>query len=381
MSKYLYLTACLCMLLSQANAQDGQFDLHFLLNQVDCENMKVSADITLKASDNSSTFNIAEQNYRMSFPRNAVANPAILEELELGGYTQLPNGTNVLYSPHSLVGSIDTVLSYNVELQSDAGMPISASEWTSVGRLQFDIVDLTKCFNLFWHTYDEAHYPNTVVVEKFDGGLHVVQEGVYADLNVCFYDFCSVAPTAYDDYIDAAQDESMTINVLDNDIDLNDDLDMSTFSLVSTPPAQQMVVTLTTNSGELLLEPMAGFVGEVAPFEYSICDMDSQCATAKVYVTVEEMVTSINEPENRYDIQLSPTAANDFITVQYLNIPVQSDAQIIITDVNGRILETQTKSIANNPTYRFEVANFPQGVYFLNTLIEGEWISKKFVKI
>ncbi len=381
MTKHLYLIACLCMLFSQANAQDGQFDLHFLLNQIDCENMKVSADITLKASDNGSTFNIAEQNYRMSFPRNAVANPMILEELDLGGYTQLPDGTNVLYSPHSLVGSIDTVLSYNVELQSDDGMPVSASEWTGVGRLQFDIVDATKCLNLIWHTYAEEHYPNTVVVEKFNGGLHVVREGIYADLDVCFYDFCSVAPTAYDDYINTLQDETMTVNVLDNDIDLNDDLDASTFSLISTPPTQQMTVTTTTNPGELVCVPAAGFIGEVAPFEYSICDMDGQCTTAKVYITVEEMVTSINEPESRYDIQLSPTAANDFITVQYLNIPVQSEAQIIITDVNGRILDTHNKLIANNPTYRFEVANLPQGVYFLNTLIEGEWVAKKFVKI
>jgi len=117
-----------------------------------------------------------------------------------------------------------------------------------------------------------------------------------------------------------------------------------------------------------------------APFEYKVCDTDGQCATAKVYITVDEAV-SIDEPDSRYDIQLLPTAANDFITVQYLNIPVQSDAQIVITDVNGRILETHNKSIANNPTYRFEVANFPQGVYFLNTLIEGEWVAKKFVKI
>ncbi len=381
MSKYLYLTACLCMLLSQANAQIGQFDLHFLLNEVDCGNMKVSADITLKASDNGSTFNVAEQNYRMSFSRNAVANPVILEELDLAGVTQLPDGTVVLYSSHSLVGSIDTVLSYNVELQSDAGMLVSASDWTSVGRLQFDIADPTKCLNLSWHTYAEVHYPNTVVVEKYDGGLYVVQEGNYADLDICFYDFCSVAPTAFDDFISALPNESMSVNVLDNDIDLNDDLDMSTFSLLSTPPAQQMTVTASNNPGELLLEPASGFVGEVAPFEYRICDTNGQCATANVYVTVSEVVTNVNEPESRYDIQLLPTVANDFITVQYLNIPVQSDAQIIITDVNGRILETQTRPISNNPTYRFDVSNFSQGVYFFNTLIEGEWIAKKFVKI
>lgn len=380
MTKYLYLIVCLCALMSQAKAQDGQFDLHFLLHQVDCQNMKVSADITLKASDPNSTFGIAEQNYRMSFQRDVVNNPVILEELDLGGFTQLNDGTVVLYSPHSLVGSIDTVLSYNVELQSDSGMPVSESEWVGVGRLGFDIVDPTKCLNLYWHTYAEAHYPNTVVVEKYNGALYVVKQGVYADLNICFYDFCSVAPTAYDDYIDALPNESMTVNVLENDIDLNDDLDISTFELISTPPTQQMTVTNTTNAGELIFSPAAGFIGEVAPFEYSVCDMDGQCSTAKIYVTVDDAV-SVDQPENRYDIQLSPTAANDFITVQYINIPVQADAQIVITDVNGRILETQNKSIANNPTYRFEVANFPQGVYFLNTLIEGEWIAKKFVKI
>jgi len=379
MSKYLYLTVCLCVLLSQANAQTGQFDLHFLLNQIDCENMKVSADITLKASDNSSAFSVAEQNYRMSFQREAVANPVILEELELAGYTQLTNGADVLYSPHSLVGSIDTVLSYNVELQSSEGRPVGASEWTGVGRLGFDIVDPTQCLNLFWHTYAEAHYPNTVVVEKYDGSLHVVAEGVYADLNICFYDFCS-NPFAYDDYFNV-EEASLTYNVLENDIDPNGDLDMSTFSLISTPPAQQMTVTTTTNPGEIVCEPIAGFAGQVVPFEYNICDMGGECSTAKVYVTVGGVVTGINEPESRYDIQLSPTAANDFIRVQYLNIPVQAEAQIIIADVNGRIIETHKKSIANNPTYRFEVGHLPQGVYFLNTLIEGEWVAKKFVKI
>ena len=279
------------------------------------------------------------------------------------------------------MGSIDTVLSYNIELQSDTGMPVSESEWMGVGRLGFDIVDPTKCLNLYWHTYAEAHYPNTVVVEKYNGALYVAQQGVYADLNLCFYDFCSVAPTAYDDYIEVLPDESLLVNVLENDIDLNDDLDVSTFELMSTPPAQQMTITTTTNPGELVFVPTAGFIGEVAPFEYSICDMDGQCATAMVYVTVDETVTSVSEPESRYDIQLSPTATSDFITVQYLNIPVQSEAQIIITDINGRILDTHTKSIANNPTYRFGVANFPQGVYLLNTLIEGEWVAKKFVKI
>jgi len=153
MTKHLYLVLCLLLfILQQATAQSGKYDLQALLHQVDCDNMKASIDIAVKAHNANSTFDIAEQNYRLSFQREAIDNPVIIEELELAGPIQLPDGNLALYSPHSLIGSIDTVISYNIELQSDHGVRVLESEWTNIGRIGFDIEDTSECLNLEWHT-------------------------------------------------------------------------------------------------------------------------------------------------------------------------------------------------------------------------------------
>jgi len=357
MAKQLYIIIGLLVFISQqGTAQNGKFDLHFLLNQIDCNSMEAKVDITLKAANANSTFNIAEQNYRMSFQREAINNPVILEELDVSGPIELPDGNYALYSSHSLVGSIDTVISYNVELQSDHGYEITETQWTNVGRLGFDIIDPTQCLNLMWHKHDADFFPNTIITEKYDGGLHTVNE----------------------------VNEARTFNLLQNDMDLNGNLDMGSFTLINTslPPASQMTVTTTTNPGEIVCTPASGFMGVVNTFEYSICDTENQCVTARVYASVEEDIeTSIDTPTDEYDIRLSPTAANDYVSVEYLNITTQSEAKIAITDVNGRMVQIHDKLIAGNPIHRFDVSNLSQGVYFLSTMIEGTWISRKFIKI
>jgi len=68
-----------------------------------------------------------EQNYRFSFNRAALANPRIVEELTISGFiggADLPQMRTLgftLFSPHNLTGSLDTVMSYNVELAGGDG--------------------------------------------------------------------------------------------------------------------------------------------------------------------------------------------------------------------------------------------------------------------
>lgn len=481
MTKHLYLVSCLLLfILQQATAQAGKYDLQALLHQVDCDNMKASIDIAVKAHSANSIFDIAEQNYRMSFQREAISNPVIIEELDIAGPIQLPDGNLALYSPHSLLGSIDTVISYNIELQSEHGLRVTSDEWMNIGRLGFDINDTSECLNFMWHTTSEVFYPKTIITEKFAGSLHNAVEGEYIGLDICLYDFCSVAPIAQDDNMSIPAGQSTTINVLDNDMDLNGDINMSSFSITNTPPASQMAVMATSTPGEIVCTPAANFTGEVNTFEYNICDDDNQCVTAKVYVTVtdgtnqapiaqdDEVLISYNEamsfnvlqndndpdgnldvstfslvstppasqmtvttttnpgeilctpaqnfighvntfeyqicdsenqctiakilatvdastattnPNDQYNIQLSPTAADSYIVIEYLNIPVAEQVQIVITDINGRMLQTHDKFISGNPIHRFDVSTLPQGVYFLSTMIEGTWISRKFIKI
>lgn len=382
MTKQFYILISLLVLISQqALAQDGKFDLRFLLNEVDCQDMKVKVDIILKAADANSLFDLSEQNYRFSFQREAVSNPVVWEELEISGLINLPNGDFALYSPHSLFGSIDTVVSYNIELQSDNGYTITETEWTDVGRMGFDIMDATQCLTLMWHAHDDSTaFPQTIITEKFNDALHYVEEGSYANIDICFYDHCAVPPVAQDDYITIPEGQAMTFDLLVNDTDLNGDLAPSTFSLISTPPAAQMTVGATTDPGKISCSPAQGFMGVVNAFEYEICDANNQCTTARVFAEVTEVI-GVYTPDDKYDIRLSPTAAHDYIAVEYRNIVAPPDSDIVITDATGRMLETYKRPISGNPVHRFDVSTLSQGVYFLSTMIEGRWVSRKFVKL
>jgi len=122
-----------------ADESDAAYSLTFSVAEVDCQNQTISVDFAVQATDANSGFDIAEQNYRMSFDP-AIANPVVVQELGLSGVYPLANNEFALYSPHSLLGSMDTVISYNIALQSNSGFPIGTTP-VPVGRLGFDIVD------------------------------------------------------------------------------------------------------------------------------------------------------------------------------------------------------------------------------------------------
>jgi len=206
-----------------------------------------------------------------------------------------------------------------------------------IGRLGFDIIDIDECLNLSF--IETGEFPETIITEMYEGGLYEVENGSYVNL------------------------------------------DLNSFHLISEPPASQMIVTLTANQGEILCEPVEGFIGEVDPFEYQICNVQHECITAKVFTTVT-VATNTTNPYSKDDIRLFPTAAKDHITVEYVNIAAKGKAQIAITDMNGGIVfQANDTPISGDAIHRFDTSTLAQGVYFLSTMIEGEWIAKKFIKI
>ncbi len=376
----LYLMLILLLTFQQAFSQDGKFDLQFELNNVDCNNMKVYVDLSVKANNSAAVFDVAEQNYRMSFPRS-VDNPFIESELTLSGFVVGAGGGGSFFNNHTLTGSIDTVVSYNIELAGGDGYTLSETTWTPVGRIGFDIMSSTECFELKWHTYDEVDFPNTVVIEKFDDELYIAEEGLYTNLgSVCLFDMCAMAPLAYDDYYDTDEQTPFSIDLLGNDVDPNGNLNPGSFNLLSSPPGTEVSLAPTSDPGYFTCTPAAGFTGAVTPFDYEICDTDNQCVTATVFITVYPY-TGISTPEDDYAINLYPTVADNEIAVEYLDINMQGSTGIMITDVNGRTLETYNKNISGSPVHRFNVEKLPQGVYFLSTMIEGKWVSRKFIKL
>ncbi len=124
-----------------------EFDVRF--HNATYDGNKVYVDIQVKTSNLGETFNLSEQNYRFSFNEEAIANPRIVQELQISGTV-----SNSFYSKHSLRGSKANIISYNVELAGGEGYLLN-DDWVGVGRIAFDVVDNTQCFELTWQTTDQ----------------------------------------------------------------------------------------------------------------------------------------------------------------------------------------------------------------------------------
>ena len=192
----LYLIAVFALFVFNLHAQDGVSEVRFTITEAPiCEDpYGVFVDIEVKAAEGSSFF-MSEQNYRFSFNRDALANPSIAEEL-LTGF--IPGGSGplgfTLYSPHNLTGSLDTVVSYNVELQGGDGVLATDDRWIPVGRMNFDVLDESACFNLEFHS--QSRFPPTFVGEVYienDVAIRVItNESNYGDLARCIVDICQL---------------------------------------------------------------------------------------------------------------------------------------------------------------------------------------------
>lgn len=363
----------------QIYAQSGKYDIQLSLYEVDCANMKIYVDIEIKANSSATNFRLAEQNYRMSFLREAVANPFIETELEVSGSITHPDQTSSLYFPHTLTGSLDTVISYNVELYGGEGLPLTENTWVKVGRLGFDILSSIGPFEVVFNP--QSVFPSTVITELYNGVLSVVDEGVYYNLDPIYLsDLCAMVPLVYEDDYTSNGQAPFTIKLLDNDIDPNGNLDPASFNLLSSPPVTQLTLIQTPNPGEYVCTPASGFTGAVTPFEYEVCDTDNQCATSTVYITVDALTGMIHLDE-RHEIKLYPTVVSNEVAIEYLNIDATQNTIIIITDVNGKVLQKHQKNISGNPVHRFEVGELAPGVYFLTTMIDGKPLAQKFIKL
>lgn len=177
--KTLKITSFLLFLFLVANnsfGQNGKYDIR-LTNAIDnCSGSKYYVDIEVKANNATSTFNIADQNYRLSFNRNALDNPFVAQELELSGFTS-KNGLIGFFAPHHLNGSIDTVLSYNVGFTGGNGYPVNSTEWIPVGRIGFDRIS-TMDPGFIIHDDQPINFPPTFISEKNGITLTKAQVGV-----------------------------------------------------------------------------------------------------------------------------------------------------------------------------------------------------------
>ncbi len=178
-------------------AQNGQNDVRFVDHSRFGDGTVANFVIEVRAASTDTEFFMSEQNYRFSFNRDALANPRIIEEMSVSGFIggdDLPLARVLgftLFSPHNLTGSLDTVMSYNVELAGGDGYYVTAEKWVQVGRIEFDIISDEACYDLEWHP--QAVFPPTFVGEIFtENGVDMrlnTAENAYENASDCVTNF------------------------------------------------------------------------------------------------------------------------------------------------------------------------------------------------
>ncbi|MFT6320172.1 MAG: hypothetical protein ACJAT4_001094 [Granulosicoccus sp.] len=89
------------------------------------------------------------------------------------------------------------------------------------------------------------------------------------------------------------------------------------------------------------------------------------------------IIVGTNNPFNVNDVKIIPNPATDLVNVTIEGVELQGEAQVMIFDMTGKLMQTGTYESTNNIS--FNVANYPMGFYVIQMRGEGFLVSKRFV--
>jgi hypothetical protein len=159
----------------------------------------------------------------------------------------------------------------------------------------------------------------TFTTNMTPGGGADLDEILIDDIEL-IYNPVNEAPFAVDDAISTIQDQAVVIPILNNDTDLENDIDISSVTVVANPT--NGTVSINSITGEITYTPASGFFG-TDMFIYSVCDNGSPvlCDQATVTVTVTQVVAGNN-----------PIIANDDIVITDMDVAVITN--VVANDVD-----------------------------------------------
>ncbi|MFC1640766.1 Ig-like domain-containing protein [Patescibacteria group bacterium] len=132
-------------------------------------------------------------------------------------------------------------------------------------------------------------------------------------------------PIAANDSESTDENTPVTIDILDNDIDLDGVLEPSTVQVLTGPSNGN--VTVNTSTGEATYTPDPGFTGPTDVFTYEVCDNDGLCDDAEVVITINEN---------------APPEANDDQETTEIDVPVDVDLLVNDSDPDGTLVPSTT---------------------------------------
>ena len=191
---FIVLISASALLITQAVAQKGVFDVRLGLKNVDCGSKKLFVNVEIKAHDGATEFMMGNANFRFLYNVRFIQHPVLQEQYKFSSASKTPN---ISYSPQSLNGSSERtdkgIVSLNVIHTGDDqnATLVSSQGWTPVATVQFDIVDAqaSGSTTLTWN--DDKTFPITglseVVSKKNTSGVdaYVVRSGgVFQNLTI-----------------------------------------------------------------------------------------------------------------------------------------------------------------------------------------------------
>jgi hypothetical protein len=183
----------------------------------------------------------------------------------------------------------------------------------------------TRTYEYVWNSPATANYMDITVRAK-EG----FENTVSATRSIAFSNCTACPPRAYDDSAVGAGGTPITIDVLANDTDPNNNLNPAALTIVSAPQNGNVFVS----NGEVIYLPNGTFTG-ADEFTYQICDLTSPtplCATAVVKVFIDPTI-------------VDPCSETSQSHIYYIPYPEQDVRTALIASSNASVLPIPSNNI------------------------------------
>ncbi len=391
---------------SYAQTAGASGEMRFLLNSIDCTNNEAFVYVQLRAAPDSPSWLLKDSNMRWSYtPRTTIAPmpwiqntspdpnpqsaPIYISDMVTYNNFGAPSPTGGVWfecglistvEPHDLVGSIDTVISYNFS-SAGQGICMEPGVWRTMGEIRVEILDGSECFDFIWHP--SGFFPESTISEVDANGVPFdVPISAQTDYSLCFDAVCNPLPI-----------ELASFSGKDNDCE-----NLIEWSTVTEKDNAYFILESSSdgiNYREIARVEGAGTTSE--PKNYSFIDKDIDIVTYYQLVqvdldgktslagtiTVSSACFGSDDINTIQEIFPNPVADDKFVNIKFYTNQFEGQGKVIITDVLGRIVDKSEVEITVGPnTFEYGAGKLAAGTYFAQ--IQGaDWFSKpmKFVKI
>lgn len=169
------------------------------VSHVDCSTASSQLYMNIfikKAEDVSQDIILESQNYRFNFNAESLLEGSFFIESEgemLSGFNVNPDGTAYIFSAHNLTGTVNNILSYNIEYQGGIGGIQLGNEWIRVGTVGATLLTNVECISSDILTI--SSFPSTSLIYKLSDELTtetiVDKDPTVFNLGMCVNTFCN----------------------------------------------------------------------------------------------------------------------------------------------------------------------------------------------